>query len=323
MKKNDVMAFFVVGALILAGVYVGTSFKSVSTQVQSVQPGASGSGSTSLLCAVSSSTPTLSLTAYYNDTGTVPPTPTQVATSYTVYQPGNPLSFASGTTSASAATSVSNANCGSSFVVNFGDNSNYYLTQISTTVRNSTQQVNAKLLSIGSPTITFNNGTIANYVDQAKFYGVANGYTETQLTARVQAGSGFWGNPTSAILFAYPQGIQSISMNLPQVSVPTGAVAVPANYTTVAFQLPQISNYQILNLNPIMVTGTLSSNTVNAIAINVDLISEASYNNNGNLEAGLYVNPSTQAVLITPVKSTATTTGTGQTFGTGGILVYG
>ena len=100
MKRNDILAFFVVGALILAGVYVGTGFKSVSTPViTNVQPGSSGSSSTTLFCAGSSSAPTLSLTAYYNDTGTVPPTPTQVATSYSVYAPGSPITKASGTSS--------------------------------------------------------------------------------------------------------------------------------------------------------------------------------------------------------------------------------
>ncbi len=327
MKKNDIMAFFVVGALILAGVYVGTNFRSVS---QPVPPGSSGSGvqvntqSVNLLCAGSSSAPTLSLSAYYNSTSTVPPTPTQVATSYTVYAPGSPISLESGTTSATAATSVSGVNCGSNYLVNFGDNSNYYLMQMSATVQNTTQRVSQKLLPVSSPSITFQNGTIANWVNQAKFYGVANGYTETNLEARVQAGSGFWGNPASVILFAYSSTkIQSVSLNLPQASVPSSAVSIPAGYATVAYQLPQISNYQIEQLNPIIVTGTLDSNTLNATAINVDSISEASYNNNGKMESGLFVNPSTKAALVTPVTSTATTTGTGQTIGSGGILIYG
>lgn len=325
MKRNDILAFFVVGALILAGVYVGTGFKSVSTPViTNVQPGSSGSSSTTLFCAGSSSAPTLSLTAYYNDTGTVPPTPTQVATSYSVYAPGSPITKASGTSSSSAATSVSGVNCGTTYLVNWGDNSNYYLTQVSTVVQNTTQSVTTQLLPISSPTVRFQNGTIAGWVKQAKFYGVANGYKETNLEVRVQAGSGFWGNPVSALMFAYnTTTVSSIYLNLPQISVPSSAVSVPAGYATVAYQLPQISNYQIEQLNPIITTGTLSSNTLNATAINVDLISEASYNNNGNLQNGLFVNPSTKAVLVTPVKSTATTTGTGQTFSTGGILIYG
>lgn len=324
MKRNDILGFFVVGALILAGVYIGTSFHSIASvpAVQSVS--STGVQSSSLLCAGSSVAPTLSLTAYYNDTGTVPPTPTQIATSYDVYVPGTPLVKASGTTSASAATSISGVNCGATYLVNFGSNSNHYLTQVSTTVQNTTQSVTTQLLAISSPTVTFQNGTIANWVDQAKFFGVANGYKETNLEVRVQAGSGFWGNPASALMFAYnTTGISSIYLNLPQVNVPSSAVSVPAGYATVAYQLPQISNYQIEQLNPILTIGTLSSNTLNATAINVDLISEASYNNNGNVQSGLFVNPSTHAVLVTPVKSTATTTGAGQTFSTGGILIYG
>jgi hypothetical protein len=322
MKRNDILAFFVVGALILAGVYVGTSLHSFA-------PAQIGSSSTnsqgiSLSCAGSSSAPTLSLTAYYNNSGTVPPTPTQVATSYSVYTPGVPITKASGTSSSSAATSVSDVNCGGTYLVNWGDNSNYYLTQVSTTVQNTTQAVTTQLLPVSSPTVQFQNGTIADWVNQAKFFGVSNGYKETNLEVRIQAGSGFWGNPVSALLFAYnTTTVSSIYLNLPQLNVPSSAVSIPAGYATVAYQIPQISNYQLEQLNPIITTGTLSSNTLNATAINVDLISEASYNNNGNLESGLFVNPSTRAVLITPVKSTATTTGTGQTFSTGGILIYG
>ncbi len=317
-KRNDVGLALVVGILILGAVYLGSTMLAPKSIAPAGQSAATTVSSQTLACQGSSTAPVLSLAAFYNNTATVPPTPTQVAVAYSVYQPGSPLVFASGTTSATAGTTVSGVNCGASYTVFFGDNSNYYLTAVPVQVTQTTQVVQKQLKPISAPTVQFNNGTIAGYVSQAKFFGVPNGYTETNLQMRISAGSGFWGNPDFAVMFAYNSSqIQSIKLNLPTVSVPSSVVSIPAGFATVAYQLPAISNYQQETLNPVIVTGTLPSNTAVASPINVYLISEASYNQNGNLETGLFTNPVTQAALVTPVSSVATSGGTG------GILIYG
>ena len=316
-KKNDVGLVLVVGILILLALYIGVSYKSIGVKSPTIST-TNTTNSTSTAACSSSVTPTLSLAAYYNNTSTVPSTPTQVATSYEVYQPSSPLVFASGTTSATAATSISDVNCGSSYNVFLGDNTNYYLTEVPVSISQTNQNVQVKLEAISAPTVQFNNGTIAGYVDQAKLYKVPNGYTDTNLQMRVSAGSGFWGNPKSVIEFAYNSTqIQSIKLSLPTATVPSSAVSVPAGFATIAYEIPAMSNYEQNTYNPVIVSGTLPSNTLNASAINVYLISESSYNNNGAIETGLFTNPSTQAPLVTPVSSVATSSGTG------GILVYG
>ena len=318
-KRNDVALALVIGVLMLGAVYVGSNYLSTKS-IGVTTPGQTPTTTPAIVtsCGSSSTAPTLSLTAFYNKTTTVPATPTQIAESYSVYQPGSPLAFASGTTSASAATSVSGINCGSEYTVFFGGNSNYFLTAFSVKSQNNTQGVVKQLQPISAPTAKFNNGTIAGYVGQAKFFAVPNGYTDTNLQMRISAGSGFWGNPDSVVMFAYnTTQIKSISLNLPTASVPSSVVSIPAGYATVAYQISQMSDYQQNTYNPVFMTGTLPSNTLNASAINVYLISQASYNNNGNLETGLFANPTSQAALVTPVSSVATSSGTG------GILVYG
>ena len=318
-KRNDIGIVFVVGVLILGAVYLGLNHSTTTKSIGVSLPGQTTTTSPNIsYCGSSSTAPTLSLTAFYNKTSTVPATPTQIADAYSVYQPGSPLAFASGTTSASAATSVSGVNCGSTYTVFFGGNSNYYLTAVSVTSKQTTQAVTEQLKPISAPTVQFNNGTIAGYVNQSKFYAVPNGYTDTNLQMRISAGSGFWGNPDSVVMFAYnTTQIKSISLNLPTASVPSSVVSVPAGYATVAYQIPQMSNYQQSTYNPVIMTGTLPSNTLDSSAINVYLISQASYNNNGNLETGLFTNPTSQSALVTPVSSVATSSGKG------GILVYG
>jgi hypothetical protein len=313
-KRNDVGLAFVVGILLLVAIYAGaTLFRPTSTIGQ---PTTGTSTVPSLACANSPVAPTLSLEAYYMNTVTVPATPTQVATPYSIYTSSSPLAITSGTLSATAGTSVSGVNCGQSYSIFVGDNSNYYLKEVQTTVSQTAQQLSVKLTPISLPTIGYNNGTIAGYVGQAKFYAVPNGYTETQLQMKISAGSGYFGHPDYAIIFAYNASqISSIQLNAPTVAVPSSVVSVPAGFATVAYQMSALGNYNSTVVNPIIKTSTLPSNTLVASPIDVYLVSEASYNQNGNLLTGVFANPSTGAAIITPVQSVTTNAG--------GILMYG
>jgi len=316
-KRNDVGLVLVVGLLLLGALYVGaTYFHPASVGVPSTSGTPASTTTTSLACAGSSVAPTLSLETYYMNTATVPPSPTQVATSYSIYTGSSPLAFASGTTSASAGTSISGVNCGQSYNIFVGDNSNYYLKEVQTTITQTSQQLAVKLTPISLPSIGYNNGTIAGYVGQAKFFNVPNGYTETQLQMKISAGSGYFGHPDYAIVFAYNASqISSIQLNAPTISVPSSVVSVPAGFATVAYQMPAIGNYNSTIINPIIKTATLPSNTLVASPIDVYLVSEANFNQNGNLLTGLFANPSTGAPLVTPVPSVTTSSG--------GILIYG
>ena len=314
-KRNDVGLALVVGILLLIAVYVGAvwfhpaAVGVPSTSTQTTAPA-------TLACAGSSVAPTLSLEAYYMNTATVPASPTQVATSYSVYTGSSPLAFASGTTSATAGTSISGVNCGQSYNIFVGDNNNYFLKEVQTTITQTAQQLAIQLTPISLPSIGYNNGTIAGYVGQAKFFNVPNGYTETQLQMKISAGSGYFGHPDYAIVFAYNASqISSIQLNAPTVSVPSSVVQVPAGFATIAYQMPAIGNYNSTILNPIIKTATLPSNTAVASPIDVYLVSEANFNQNGNLLKGVFANPSTGAAIITPVQSVTTNAG--------GILMYG
>jgi hypothetical protein len=313
-KRNDIGLVLIVGILILAAIYIGaTSLHPATTVSQSP----SGTSSTpSLACANSPVAPTLSLEAYYMNTVTVPASAAQVATPYSVYTSSSPLAVTSGTLSATAGTSVSGVNCGQNYNIFVGDNSNYYLKEVQTTVAQTTQQLAVKLTPISLPTVGFNNGTIAGYVGQAKFFAVPNGYTETQLQMKVSAGSGYFGHPDYAIIFAYNASqISSVQLNAPTVAVPSSVVSVPAGFATVAYQMSALGNYNSTVVNPIIKTSTLPSNTAVASPIDVYLVSEANYNQNGNLLTGVFANPSTGAAIITPVQSVTTSAG--------GILIYG
>jgi len=314
-KRNDVGLAFVVGVLLLAAVYVGAVwFHPAAVGVPST--GSQTTTPPTLSCQGSSTAPALSLEAYYMNTATVPASPTQVATSYSVYTGSSPLAFASGTLSATAGTSVSGVNCGQSYSIFVGDNSNYFLKEVQTTISQTSQQLAVQLTPISLPTVGFNNGTIAGYVGQAKFFAVPNGYTETQLQMKVSAGSGYFGHPDYAIIFAYNASqISSVQLNAPTVAVPSSVVSVPAGFATVAYQMSALGNYNSTVLNPIIKTSTLPSNTAIASPIDVYLVSETSYNQNGNLLTGVFANPSTGAAIITPVQSVTTSAG--------GILMYG
>jgi hypothetical protein len=314
-KKNDIGLAFVVGLLLLGGVYLGATFYHTAA-IGVPSTGSQPTTSQTLSCQGSSTAPTLSLEAYYMNTATVPASPTQVATSYSVYTGSSPLAFASGTLSATSGTSVSGVNCGQSYKIFVGDNSNYYPKEVNTTISQTSQQLTVQLTPISLPTVGFNNGTIAGYVGQAKFFAVPNGYTETQLQMKVSAGSGYFGNPDYAIVFAYNASqVSSVQLNAPTVAVPSSVVSVPAGFTTVAYQMSALGNYNSTVINPIIKTSTLPSNTAMASPIDVYLVSGTSYNQNGNLLTGVFANPSTGAAIITPVQSTTTNAG--------GILIYG
>jgi hypothetical protein len=314
-KRNDIGLALAVGILLLAAVFLGaTYFHPAAVGVPS------GTQTTitsqALSCQGSSVAPTLSLEAYYMNTATVPASPTQVATSYSVYTGSSPLAFASGTLSATAGTSVSGVNCGQSYNIFVGDNNNYFLKEVQTTITQTAQQLAVQLTPISLPSVGYNNGTIAGYVGQAKFFNVPNGYTETQLQMKISAGSGYFGHPDYAIIFAYNASqISGIQLNAPTVSVPSSVVSVPAGFATIAYQMPAIGNYNSTILNPIIKTATLPSNTAVASPIDVYLVSEANFNQNGNLLKGVFANPSTGAAIITPVQSVTTNAG--------GILMYG
>lgn len=325
-KKNEIYLVFVVGLLMLGALYIGMTYfghpttLSIPSQLSNIsKPSSTTSAPVSLACSTTSVSPKLSLTAYYNNTATIPATATQIATAYKIYSAGNPIALASGTTSATSATNVTNVNCGNSYEVQVGDNSAYFLVQSSSLIDQVNKQKTIQLQPISLPTIQFKNGSTAGFTSNAIFKGIANGYTETQLETEVSAGQGFFGNPSYALMFAYNSTqIQSIQVSgASTVSVPSSAVSIPAGYSTYAILEPQIGNYAKLDLNPIIVTGTLPSNTAIPSTINVYAISEASYNNNGAFENGLFVSPSTQTPLVTAVSSVASGSGTG------GILVYG
>jgi hypothetical protein len=319
-KRNDVGLVVVVVLAIFGAVWYGTTLATKSVGVPSGTTGTGTATSTGqFACSQSGSpTPTISLSAFYNDTSTVPATPTQLAESYKVYQQGGVLALASGTSSSSAATSITGVNCGSSYNIFLGGNTNHFVTEVNVQVTQAPQVVQVAMVPISSPTVTFNNGTIAGYVSQAKFFSVPNGYTETQLQMKIAAGSGFFGNPDFAVMFAYNASqISSVQLSYPTVSVPSSVVStVPAGYSTVAYQLPQIGNYQSEVLNPIIKTSTLPSNTAVASPINVYLVSQSSYNQNGQLVTGAFTNTN-GAALVTPVSSVASSSGSD------GILLYG
>jgi len=319
-KKNDIWMAVVIGALILGGIYLGASVLGNRGTASITNPINLGGSTVTTNQTTCQATPySLLLKTRYSNTATVPATPTQVGVAYSVYTNGNPLPAMTGTTLSNTSASLSSINCNSNYKIFAGDNSAYFLTEKSVKSVNVNQQVSLLLSPVSTPTVAFNNGSIAGYVTQGVFHGIANGFTETELQTKISAGSGFFGNPTYAVMFAYnPTEIQSVHLSgYSTTSVPSSAVSVPAGYSTVAYSLPQTGKYQSVILNPIIITGTLPSNTAIASSINMYLISEASYNYNGALKTGLYVNPSTQSALISTVSSVATSSGTA------GINIFG
>lgn len=322
MKKNELKGIETLGGVIVIVVmlFVGflffggasNSYKSISTPQVNSHVSTSG-----IVCQAVSYN--FALTSVYNNTAVVPAVPTKVGTAYQVYTNEAPTSFAQGTTSSTSSTLITGINCKSSYKILFGDNSAYFLNGVSVVSSQPTQRISLKLQPISAPTLSFNNGSIAGYVGQAVFGGVSNGYTETQLSAKISAGVGFFGNPLYAVIFAYNSSqIQSIQLSgRPETSVPSSAVSIPAGYSTIAYSLPQIGKYVSLVINPIIITGTLPANTAVPSSINMYLVSQSNYNNNGNIESNLYVNPSTQAPLIASVSSIATSSGTS------GINIFG
>jgi len=318
MKNNELkgLGIVVVGFIAVALIFFGSGL--LQSNYKSVAPVGNTQVTVPATTSCQATAYTLLLSTVYNNTATVPATPTGVGVAYSVYTKGNILALASGTSSSNGTASVTSINCNSNYKILAGDNSAYFLIGENVKAVQVNQQVSISLNPISAPAVSFNNGSIAGYVAQGVFSGIANGYTETQLQAKISAGVGFFGNPAYALEFAYNSSeIQSIQLGgYATTEVPSSAVSVPAGYSTIAYSLPQIGKYQSVTLNPIIITGTLPTNTAVPSSINMYLISQANYNNNGQLESGLYVNPSTQSPLVSTVSSIATS-------GSGGINIFG
>lgn len=248
----------------------------------------------------------LALSASFDNFALNPATLQGIATSYSIYTPASnngKIALVSGTTSSSGSV-VPNpdiTNCNQAFTVFFGDNANYYLTTVyGKTSDNNTNYVSTTLLNYATPSVvSFQNAsTTSAYSANAYFKGVSSGSTQ-EGSMQVIGGSGFYGNPNFAIVFAYPnvstissvnvQGASPISLgSLPSISNAQYAFAVAGlNYSQRVFENVQFK------------MGTMPANVL-AIPVNVSvsLIPETNYNQNGQEIVGVYSNPTSRATIF-------------------------
>jgi hypothetical protein len=289
-KKNDIGLVIVVALVVIGAFYLGGSKSGTIIQPQTNVASTAPCGSSGLS--------SLALSARYNNYAVVPASPTAASTSINVYQPGNPVAILTGTTP--NALSVA---CGAQENVILGDNSAYFVTNETVTASSAQQTTSINLQQIATPAVSYNNNTKAGYSANAVIAPVANGYPDTDLSIRIKEGNGFFGNPDAVLVFAYsPTQIQGISgIQGTKADVPTGVVSIPSGDAVQAFAIAGLQPNQVVILNPTITTGTLPANSVNSI-VNVYLISQATYNNNGVAQPGLISSPSSLSTpLVTPV----------------------
>ena len=316
VKKNDNAMIFLIIVGLLIAVYVGSTLNKTPNTVLVTSTGkvVNSSVGSSLACAGVSLLPNFQLTAVYNDTAIVPAQINSAYTLFSLYKQG--ANSAQNTTFGSSATFGSLV-CGGQYSAFVGSYPSYYLVEVPLTITNVTGSKQVILTQISSPAITYNNGTIAGYVKQAVFGGIANGYTETNLNLKIaQSGYGYFGDPSYALVFAFNSSqISSVTLSEPIAqNVPLSPLSIPAGFTTVAYSLPSIGNYQSVILNPIVKIGTLNSNSLIASDMDVYAIAQAPFKYNGQYQTG-YIYPNNNTAIISPVTST--------TSSSAGVLIYG
>jgi hypothetical protein len=292
-NNNNYMGYVVIALLVLGGVYVGMQNHAVG-----------GTTNTNNTTNYPDQTPVLSLQASAYDFSKAIATLSPIATTYQVYESGSSIAMASGSTTTNSLVSISGVNYGSSYNTSFGDNSGEYIQVMSKKVVKAVQDFKPVMVNIVSPTVTYNNDTVAGYsTSGGKIFGVANGYPITDLTIRIKEGNGSYGNPDSALVFAYsPTEISGIT-GVPgsSVTIPTGMLSIPAGYQVQAFQMTGFGPNSQTDINPTITTGTLPSNTAVPSTLHVYIVSQATFNNHGVGQPGLLVDPVNKTALVTPV----------------------
>ncbi len=251
--------------------------------------------------------PTISLTAFTSNL-TSGGAPVQQAVSYKLYNIGSQTPSTSGTSSSTASTSISNVNCGSSYNLILGDNSNEYVYSVPVAIQNSVVTVQANATKIASPTIAVTNATSNAFGTSTKLVSASSGIIYTNLQVQISGGAGFFGYPNYAIEYVSNSTEVTSVGQVGYSSVSTGALPLPSSFTNPtkewAYQMPQLAPYQKVIVNPQVQIGTFSSNAL----VGIYLISQANYNNLGTLEAGQYVNPITSSALVSTVSDTSAVT---------------
>lgn len=263
------------------------------------------------------------------------PTPTLInGQTINVYAQLTPTTYSgtvtyTATSSSSGSTPVpssGNVNCNIAYLYTAGDQSSYLLNG---TVFNSgtasSVPVTLTVLKYAAATLTNQNASTSAFAQTANVHSVTSGRTYNP-GIQIAAGAGYDSSGPGVIIFVYNslaftitmQGATQVSTGLlPAVSFVTsntnfpGLAVIGSQNQEIAFQVPAASYYQYTTLSgPSTSTGATISpalTTSSGYSSN-ELVSEyfvpASdfYNTaSGQLQTGQYINPSTQASLVSTV----------------------
>lgn len=269
--------------------------------------------------------------AQYIDYTQTPAQPTLIASqTINVYIPGSGTVQFSGTSLSTAGTvipSSGNINCNSNYLIGSGDGSTYLHNYVSVNSgTNSSVPVTLTLLKYAAPVLTLQNSSATALSAQSVFHKATAGETLANIDFAVQAGTGFDSSGQVAVIFIYNslaisniniQGATPISTGLlPAVSyvtsnsLDTRFKLMGSENTAKAFLLPQASYSQYTGatgasastqtITPVI---TLSGSYAINETIGMEIVPADNYFNpaTGTVNQNVYINPTTQAALVTPV----------------------
>lgn len=230
------------GAIKVPGFNVGTQTTTVSSNGQ---PVVSNSGQ-AMQCSTLSYAPALDFALYWNDftkpTASSAFTQTQVATSFSVYNPvvSKGAAALTGTSSATVYNAFSTT-CGATLWLVGGDNSNYFENLTAIQVVNGTQYTAETLYRIGTATSLASNSPYNTGTTTANIIGVGAGGS-ANLYESIEANNYYIGNPAGfVVVYTYNSLGETPTITggtryygtLPGITYKTGQNAA------VAYQFPQ------------------------------------------------------------------------------------
>lgn len=267
----------------------------------------------------------------YIDFSQTPPQPTLVGSqTINCYIPGQGTVQYTGTSSSSGGVTIpstGNINWKTWYLCGSGNGISYLhnYTRINSGA-NSSVPLLITVDKYAADTVQVQNSSAVALSQRTVIHKAAAGQTVTTASINIQAGKGFDSTGQKAIIFIYNslaissinlQGATPVSMGLlPAVnyvtsnSVDTEWSNMGKQNTAVAFLLPQSSYYAYTGtgsssatLQSITPTITLSSNYGANEIVGVEIVPADNYFNpsTGTVDQNIFINPTTQAALVTPV----------------------